>query len=94
MKTFGQLEPSLKHKISHRNVAFKKLKSEMKKCDKLWLASDFDREGESIGWHIQNVLKVPNNCNVSEMCQKCVGNVSEMCRKWVGHGSDMYRKCE
>ena len=36
------------------------LKSEMKKCDKLWLASDFDREGESIGWHIQNVLKVPS----------------------------------
>jgi len=32
----------------------------MKKCDKLWLASDFDREGESIGWHIQNVLKVPS----------------------------------
>ena len=28
-KTFGQLEPSLKHKISHRNVAFKKLKSEI-----------------------------------------------------------------
>ena len=37
------------------------LKSEMKKCDKLWLASDFDREGESIGWHIQNVLKVPSD---------------------------------
>lgn len=36
------------------------LKSEMKKCDKLWLASDFDREGESIGWHVQNVLKVPS----------------------------------
>lgn len=36
------------------------LKNEMKKCDKLWLASDFDREGESIAWHIQNVLKVPS----------------------------------
>ena len=30
-KTFGELNPSLKHKISHRNVAFKKLKSEIKK---------------------------------------------------------------
>jgi len=28
-KTFGQLDPSLKHKISHRNVAFKKLKTEI-----------------------------------------------------------------
>ena len=32
----------------------------MKKCSKLWLASDFDREGESTAWHIQNVLKVPS----------------------------------
>ena len=30
-KTFGELNPSLKHKISHRNVAFKKLKSKIKK---------------------------------------------------------------
>jgi len=35
------------------------LKNEMKKCNKLLLASDFDREGESIAWHIQNVLKIP-----------------------------------
>ena len=30
-KTFGELNPSLKHEISHRNIAFKKLKSEIKK---------------------------------------------------------------
>jgi len=30
-KTFGELNPCLKHKISHRNIAFKKLKSEIKK---------------------------------------------------------------
>ena len=30
-KTFGELEPSIKHEISHRNLAFKKLKTEIKK---------------------------------------------------------------
>ena len=30
-KTFGELEPSLKHKISHRNIAFEKLKREIYK---------------------------------------------------------------
>tara|TARA_Y100000589_G_C27026815_1_gene577305 strand:+ start:108 stop:713 length:606 start_codon:yes stop_codon:yes gene_type:complete len=30
-KTFGELEPSIKHRISHRNVAFNKLINEIKK---------------------------------------------------------------
>ena len=30
-KTFGELDPSIKHKISHRNLAFKKLKTEISK---------------------------------------------------------------
>ncbi len=29
-KTFGELDPSKKHKISHRNLAFQKLKTEIK----------------------------------------------------------------
>jgi len=33
------------------------LKREMKKCDELYLASDFDREGEAIGWHLAKILK-------------------------------------
>ena len=33
------------------------LKREMKKCDELYLASDFDREGEAIGWHLPKILK-------------------------------------
>ena len=28
-KTFGELDPSIKHEISHRNLAFKKLKTEI-----------------------------------------------------------------
>ena len=30
-KTFGELDPSLKHKISHRNLAFEKLKTKISK---------------------------------------------------------------
>ena len=30
-KTFGELDPSIKHQISHRNIAFQKLKAEIKK---------------------------------------------------------------
>ena len=37
------------------------LKREMKKCSVCYLASDFDREGESIAWHISQVLKLTKN---------------------------------
>jgi len=35
------------------------LKSSAKKCDKLYLATDLDREGEAIAWHLAEVLGVP-----------------------------------
>ena len=34
----------------------KELKSEAKKADMVWLASDEDREGEAISWHLYEVL--------------------------------------
>lgn len=37
------------------------LKREAKKADKIWLATDEDREGESISWHLCEVLKLPKN---------------------------------
>ena len=43
-----------------KDKVVRELKNEMKKCSKLKLASDFDREGESIVKHVQNVLKVPS----------------------------------
>ena len=36
----------------------KKLKSEVKKVETVWLASDEDREGEAIAWHLQESLKL------------------------------------
>lgn len=32
------------------------LKSLAKKVDKVWIATDEDREGEAIGWHVANQL--------------------------------------
>jgi DNA topoisomerase-1 len=36
----------------------KKLKDLAKKADKIYLASDMDREGEAIAWHISNILNL------------------------------------
>jgi DNA topoisomerase-1 len=35
------------------------LKAAAKKCDKLYLATDLDREGEAIAWHLAQILKFP-----------------------------------
>ena len=37
------------------------LKRFYKKCDKILLACDYDREGEAIAWHISEQLKVPQS---------------------------------
>ena len=37
------------------------LKSLAKKCDRLYLATDLDREGEAIAWHLQQILGMPED---------------------------------
>lgn len=39
----------------------KKLQSLTNKSDIIWLASDEDREGEAIAWHLYKELKIPEN---------------------------------
>lgn len=42
----------------------KDIVQKLKKCDELLLATDPDREGEAISWHIREVLKENNNLTV------------------------------
>ena len=47
--------------IKGKGDVIKQLKEVAKKSDKVYLASDPDREGESIAWHIANTLKLDHN---------------------------------
>ncbi|MBR3253633.1 type I DNA topoisomerase [Candidatus Saccharibacteria bacterium] len=44
----------------HKSI-IAELKKEAKAADKIWLATDEDREGESISWHLSEVLKLPKD---------------------------------
>lgn len=44
----------------HKSI-ITELKKEAKAAEKIWLATDEDREGESISWHLCEVLKLPKN---------------------------------
>jgi DNA topoisomerase I len=37
------------------------LKAAAKKCDRLYLATDLDREGEAIAWHLAQILNIPED---------------------------------
>lgn len=47
--------------IPEKKKVVTKLNEVAKKCDKIYLASDPDREGEAIAWHVREVLKVPDS---------------------------------
>ena len=46
--------------IPGKQQVVKKLNDLAKKVDKIYLASDPDREGEAIAWHVRQLLKVPD----------------------------------
>ncbi len=47
--------------IRGKGELLNKLKKEAKKCDKIYLATDPDREGEAISWHLSHVLKIDDD---------------------------------
>ncbi|WP_027623453.1 type I DNA topoisomerase [Clostridium lundense] len=44
--------------IRGKGELLEKIKKEAKKCDEIYLATDPDREGEAISWHLLNALKM------------------------------------
>ena len=53
----GEYEPQ--YQISDdKRALVNELKKAVKEADKVWLASDEDREGEAIAWHLQETLKL------------------------------------
>jgi DNA topoisomerase-1 len=46
--------------IPGKQQVVKRLNDLAKKVDKIYLASDPDREGEAIAWHVRQILKVPD----------------------------------
>lgn len=47
--------------IPEKKKVVTKLNEIAKKCDKIYLASDPDREGEAIAWHVRQILDVPED---------------------------------
>ncbi len=47
--------------IPEKQKVVTKLNDMAKKSDKIYLASDPDREGEAIAWHVRELLKVPDD---------------------------------
>ena len=54
----NNFEPEYEVPAKAKKVAAK-LKSLVKKADEVILATDEDREGEAIAWHLQQLLKLP-----------------------------------
>jgi len=50
-----------------KQAAVKRLRDLFKKSDDLWIATDVDREGEAIGWHLTQVLGVKNPKSVKRI---------------------------
>ncbi len=47
--------------IRGKGPVIKNLKKEAKKAKKVYLATDPDREGEAISWHLEHILDIDNN---------------------------------
>ena len=71
--------------IPEKKAVVKKLNDIAKKCEKVYLASDPDREGEAIAWHVRQVLNVPDDkvfrIEFNEITPKAVTNAIETYRQ-------------
>ena len=64
--------------IRGKGDIIKVLRDEAKKADRVLLASDPDREGEAIAWHLQEYLKIEekkNRITFNEITSKAIKNL-------------------
>lgn len=71
--------------IRGKGEVLAKLRKEVKKADKIYLATDPDREGEAISWHLYEALKLQDkNCEritFNEITKNAVKNSIKQARK-------------
>jgi len=67
--------------VKARDATIKELKSAVKSSGKVYLATDPDREGEAISWHLKELLKLPDDrafrVTFNEITQKVVRSAIE-----------------
>lgn len=66
--------------IRGKGDTIKDLKTAVKKADQVLIASDPDREGEAIAWHLQNLLEIPGEkpCRIefNEITKQAIQNAA------------------
>ncbi|MBS4536062.1 type I DNA topoisomerase [Clostridium sp. D2Q-14] len=71
--------------IRGKGPILSELKKEAKKADKVYLATDPDREGEAISWHLANALKLDkeenNRIEFNEITKNAITNAIKKPRK-------------
>ena len=63
-----------------KKETIRRLKTALKQNDVVYLATDPDREGEAISWHLKNCLEIPDGKNrivFNEISKKAVNNAIE-----------------
>lgn len=71
--------------ISKAKKLIANLKKQAEESDKIYLATDFDREGEAIAWHLKEALKLPEDkilrITFNEITTKSILNAVKKPRK-------------
>ena len=84
VKVTGNFEPKYEITPSKKDV-IKRLTAEAAKADRVYLATDPDREGEAISWHLQTVLGLDENgenrIEFNEISPSAVKNALQKPRK-------------
>ncbi len=75
----GNFEPNYEISPAKKTV-IKRLEEKVAKADRVYLATDPDREGEAISWHLMEVLKLQNKAQrieFNEVSEKAIKNALE-----------------